>query len=132
MLELQGDLLFAGMEAITRRVVADADALDVVVLDLRGVGQLDVSSASLLVDLRDALDDVGVRLGFVEPGDHPDLLTALMLRPGADCPLFGDLDAATEWAENVLLSDRVGPHERPAAIAVAEHHLAAGLDDGAR
>ena len=127
-LELQGDLLFAGMEAVTRRVVADAETLEVVVLDLRGAGQVDASAASLLVDLRDALAESGVRLGFVETGEHPDLAAALAARDGAECPLFGDLDTATEWAENVLLDDRLSPHERPAAVALADHHLAAGLD----
>jgi glutaminase len=128
-LELQGDLLFAGMEAVMRRVVGDAEELDVVVLDLRGAGQVDGSAASLLVDLRDALAAAGVQLGFVDTGEHPDLALELAARPGADCPLFADLDPATEWAENVLLDERLAPHQRPAQVELADHHLTAGLDD---
>ncbi len=127
-LELQGDLLFAGLEAVTRRVVGDAAELDVVVLDLRSAGQVDASAAALLIDLRDALAASDVLLAFVDTGGHPDLDALLAARPDPPAPVFADLDTASEWAENVLLAERLAPHQRPSEIALADHHLARGLD----
>ena len=123
--ELQGDLLFAGIERVLRLIVERADELDAVILDLRAVSLLSDAAAVLLGDLRDALAGGGTELAVVERGEHDALAKALRRGPtGAAPPAFFDRDAATEWAEEVLLGERM---RVGGAVALADCQLCRGL-----
>jgi glutaminase len=87
--ELQGDLLFAGVERVVRAVVDRSEALDLVVLDLRPVHRLGASAGRTLGELRAQLARHGKELVVVDAGEHAGAVAGLRV--------FADLDAASEW-----------------------------------
>ena len=128
MVELQGDLLFAAVEAVVRAIIGDSDEVDHVVVDLRGAGQVDAVAASLLADLSDVFAEEHLQLAFVDAGDHPALGIELAARDGASPPIFADADLALEWLEESLLDEVLGADRPHGRVSVAEHGLCAGLD----
>ena len=125
--ELQGDLLFAAVEAVVRAIIADSDEVDRVVVDLRGAGQVDAVAASLLADLSDVFAEERLHLAFVDSGDHPALGIELAARDGAPPPIFADADVALEWLEDSLLDEVLGADRPHGGVPLAEHRLCAGL-----
>ena len=126
-LELQGDLLFAAVEAVVRAIIDGSGEVDHVAVDLRGAGQVDGVAASLLADLSDVFAREGLRIAFVDAGDHPALGAELAARDGASPPIFADADLALEWLEEVLLDDVLGADRPHGRVALAEHGLCSGL-----
>jgi glutaminase len=125
--ELQGDLLFTGGERVVRTIIAAADQLDAVIVDVRGVSHLSGAAASMLGDLRSALLQSGKQLAIVDSGEHSSLRKAVAARALPDTPgvpVFEDRDAATEWAENLLLGD---VESLSGTVALAECQLCRGL-----
>jgi glutaminase len=112
--ELQGDLLFSGIERVVRDVVDCAPELDIVIVDLRAVSHVSNAAAAMLRDLHASLDAARKRLAFVD-GNRD-------FAPGV--PRFHDRDAATEWAENLLLGEHTGVPDR---VELAECQLCEGL-----
>jgi glutaminase len=126
--ELQGDLLFAAVEAVVRAIIEGSDEMDHVVVDLRGAGQLDAVAASLLADLSDVFAEEDLRLAFVDSGDHPELGIELAARDAASPPMFADADHALEWLEESLLDDALGADRPHGGVELDGHALCAGLD----
>ncbi|MCK9250864.1 MAG: glutaminase A [Solirubrobacteraceae bacterium] len=118
--ELQGDLLFAGAEAVVRRVEADAPGLEVVVLDLRGTDEITDRSRRMLLDLHDGVQDDDCTVVLVDPAER----CAMPPDATGDGPRrFPSVDAAITWCEERLL-ERHGVLDGP--LAPGEHPL---LDD---
>jgi glutaminase len=121
---LHGDLVFAAMESVVRGVVERAAGVDIEVLDLTEVTEVDLGAGRLLVGLAEAMAAEGRALAIVVPADA-DLLDGL----GTErLEVFPDLDRATEWCEERLLSAHGPPPAPQAPIGLAEHRLARGLD----
>ena len=129
--ELQGDLLFAAVEAVVRAIIEGSGEVDRVVVDLRGAGQVDAVAASLLADLSDVFAEERLHLAFVDSGDHPALGIELAARDGAPPPIFADADVALEWLEESLLDEVLGADRPHGGVPLAEHGLCAGLGPGA-
>lgn len=95
---LQGDLYFATMERLLRRVQSDCDGLSCLILDGGRVGRIDASARRLLAMLREMLAAAGKALllaGF------PSAIAASLQAPG-DEPwpaeaIFADVDRALAW-----------------------------------
>jgi glutaminase len=130
--ELQGDLFFAAMERIAKRVASDAGGAEFLVLDGRRVGRVDPSARTLLADLRDGLASRGVRVllaGF--PPAPRDALTE------GDAPawraedLFASADEALEWCEDRLIARaRAAAGDDPSGVVpLGGMDVAAGLDE---
>ena len=127
--ELQGDLLFAAVEAVVRAIIGDADEVDHVVVDLRGAGQVDAVAASLLADLSDVFAEEHLHLAFVDAGDHPELgieLAARDARVPADLRGRGPRPRVARGVAAGRGARRRSPTRR--RVALAEHGLCAGLD----
>jgi len=118
--ELHGDLLFAGAESVIRRLTRDADELDVIVLDIRGVDETAAVTRRMMLTTRDALRADGVEAVLVDPAS-----TVVELDPDQDRRVrhFADLNAAVAYAEDVLIARHAGPDARARAIPVREHPL---------
>jgi glutaminase len=122
--ELQGDLFFGSTELLFRRVMADLDGVEYVVLDFRRVTELDHAARTILDRLQQSLYEAG-----------RTLLTAHGESPGADgskqfatrwTRRFPDVDSALEWCENeLLIADGAVAAEPPADLAAQE--LLAGV-----
>ncbi len=101
--ELQGDLFFASIEAVVRRILDDVEQTEFVVLDCKRVHHIDATATRTLARLALSLEASGRRL--------------LMCHVGLELGLaeFTDTDEALEWCEKQLLvrvASRVGTDAR--------------------
>jgi glutaminase len=122
--ELHGDLLFAGAESVVRKLTRDADELDVIVLDIRGVDETAAVTRTMMRTVRDWLRADGVEAVIVDPQS-----TVLELDPDPAKRLrhFGDLNEAVGYAEDVLLARHAGADAQARAIPIRDHPLLSGL-----
>jgi glutaminase len=118
--ELQGELGFAAVELLARRMETSYTAPSVVILDLRRVTAGDPGAVALLEELRDSARAAGTT--FAVAGIPSPEVTELL--GGFDG--FADLDGALEWCEDVLLRE-AGVGEAPPEVDPAEHELLCGL-----
>ncbi|HJG80202.1 MAG TPA: glutaminase A [Brevibacterium senegalense] len=95
--ELVGDIQFAGFEAVSR-LIGELDDPLCVVLDLTKVDNLSLSTIDSLYRLAAAMDDAGIDLSIVDP-DH--LLEEHLEDLGIES--FRLRYAALAWAENLVL-----------------------------
>jgi glutaminase len=121
---LHGDLVFAAMESVIRGIVERAEEIEIAVIDLTEVTEVDLAAARLLVALGVWLEERDAVLVVVAPEDG-DLLAEI---PGDGLQRFDDLDAASEWCEERLLSEHGAPAAGEERISLADHRLARGLD----
>jgi glutaminase len=118
--ELQGDLLFAGAEAVVRELSGVAPEADAIVLDVNRVNEIADVARRLLQDSRARLDRYGCAVALV------DADRALPRVEEAGSPVFTDQDEAIAWAEDLVI-ERAGVERASAArIDPAAHAL---LDD---
>ncbi len=125
--ELHGDLLFAGAELVVRAIVDRSHDLDLAVVDLRALAQIGSAATRLLLELRQSMRDEDKEIVFVESGAHESFARAV--ETTAIPPLvFDDLDTATEWCEQHLISAyRRGSLPQP-AVELADQQLCQGVD----
>jgi glutaminase len=130
--DLAGDLSFAGIELIARRLVEAAADLDVAVLDLTRVTRVDEVAVRVLRDLLLILDEHGTSVGFVGAQHHPRFLRRLEeslaeaerhVRIGT----FPDTDHALEWCERTLLAPRRADPAESRVRALGAHDLCRGF-----
>ena len=114
--ELQGDLLFTGVERVVRSIVDRAGELDAVIVDLRAVSHISDAAAAMLLDLHGMLGASGLALAIVDRERDGPLAEGV--------PRFADRDAATEWAEDLLLGEQPDRHH---PVSLAECRLCHGL-----
>ncbi len=124
--ELHGDLLFAGVESVVRRLTSDADEADVIVLDIRGVDETAAVTRRMTLNVRDQLRAYGVEAVLVDP-------TATVIEldpdPAKRVRHFTDCNEAVAYAEDVLIARHAGPEHHALAIPVREHPLLCGLPE---
>jgi glutaminase len=122
-IELQGDLLFAEAEKISRHIVQDAETVSHFILDTERVFRIDPLAFDLLCSVRKSL--AGQNKHLVLAG--PDRLHQLSGKwPVAVPDWFPNIDAALEFFEDRLLG--AGPG-RPAedAVDIEAFDILAGL-----
>ena len=115
--ELQGDLAFAAVESVSRRIVEESPGVDVAVLDLARVTQIGDAAAEILLALVQSLAAAGKLLVFSSAERHVRAVRIWRERLSRDGALpllvFAELDRALEYCENRLLGAgepaRVGP-----------------------
>ena len=122
--ELHGDLLFAGAESVIREITSRAGDLDLIVLDVRGVDETADISRKLLLGLRDEFRRVGGEAVLVDP---TRAVVRLDPDPGKRVRHFPDVNAAIEYAEDVLIAKYGGAETSWRSIDVTDHPLLAGL-----
>ena len=130
--DLQGDLVFAVIEAVVRRIVDASPLLRYAILDLQRATDVDDSAAALLAELQLSFGAHGRGLLFVDAGTHPRFLRRLEERLAAAqgqerLLAFRDRDAALEWCENKLLAQTEIEPRPTDPIALADHGLCRGL-----
>lgn len=132
--ELQGDLFFAGMELVARRVVAEPDEVSHLVLDLSRVHDVDLPVFRILLELIQDFRSEGRKLVFAGLQRHPRLRRFLeeARTPEDRISLihFEDSDLALEWCEDQLLDAkgvRTDPREE---LALEKHGFFRGFARG--
>jgi MFS superfamily sulfate permease-like transporter len=100
--ELQGDLSFAAVEALVRRIV-DARP-EIAVVDLRRTARIEACAPALLASLVADLERVGKRLVVVAARDQGGLLRQLqeLLTDGTALKTFSDLTPRSSGETEVL------------------------------
>ena len=121
---LHGDLVFAAMESVVRAIVERAEEIEIAVIDLTEVTEIDLAAARLLTALGSWLAERETMLAVVAPPGG-DLLDGI---PADGFERFADLDAATEWCEERLLSSHGAAASGGERLTLAEHRLARGFD----
>lgn len=132
--ELQGELLFAAMEAVVRAIVAQSDKVRLVVLDLGRVSTVCEPAARVLLELLSCMEASGQRPVLVGvQQQHPRLLRYLQERTAARdergrVRVFAYMDMALEWCEQRLLEAASLAGASPARVQLGDHPLCQGLD----
>jgi glutaminase len=117
-LELQGDIVFATVEALSRAIARELSASSFLVLDTKRIDVVDVAAEKLLAELPAMAAEYGVTL--VATAHAP------AFAPGAHL-VTDTRDAALEWCEDQLVARDATDHV-DAAVDLADHELLAGLD----
>ncbi len=123
--ELNGDLLFAGGESVARELSGLPEAVELVVLDLRRTEQLSDVALRLLSALHAAMTDVDHQLVLVEA---EDVVAGSLAGDGAGIPSFSTRSAAVEYCENRLL-ERYGGQRVPEHVPVTASPALAPLEE---
>jgi glutaminase len=130
---LQGDLLFAAVEAVVRRIVEESEGTDYAILDFRHVMMIEAPAARMLLALWRELAAHGKRLLLADVEGHPGFVRFMAEElQEAEGPerlrVMPDLDAALEWCEDRLLAGPTGVPSVPFGVSLAQHELCRGLD----
>jgi len=130
--QLQGDLSFAGTEAVIRQLVADPPEATRFVLDFSRVTHVDPPSARLLLELHASMSERGRAVAFARMTGHPRLVRLFEEARAHDVSLrlavYEELDVALEAAEEAILADYGWKRDDPEELRLTKHDLMRGLD----
>lgn len=128
---LQGDLFFAAMEYVCRRVFEAGREMLYLVLDGQRVGRIDGSARALIEEVRDALALRGVSLLLASfSATACERLRSDARRPWSEDAFFACVDDALEWCENQVI-EGTAPERAHGddVLPLAALDLAAGCTD---
>jgi len=125
-IELNGDLLFAGTESMVRELSGLEDDVDFVILDLRRVDEVADVSLRLLGEVRENLTKVGCDLVLI---DGEGTLAETFKDVARPVPTFDTRTAAVEWCENELITRYGGDLLLPSRVEVAQCPALSPLTD---
>lgn len=130
--ELQGDLVFAGLETAIRTLVNDSATADIAIVDCKRVSAITDCAAPMLQRLVGDFAACDKQLVLASVQRHTRFIRALEERLAAIEPVvyvrtFVDLDRALEWCEDRVLGDQPPPPDAAHAIALSEHQVLRGL-----
>jgi len=130
--QLQGDLSFAGVERVVRKLGAELAALHCLVLDLESVHEISAPAIRVLHELLADAAGAGLAFSFVGLARQPRLARSLGEAVAAGelphFPQHADLDAALEWCEERLLGESAVVRGPPGELPLEAHEALRGLD----
>ena len=129
---LQGDLSFAGMELVARKLGSEPPETRLCVIDLANVREIDAPAARIVRELLIGGAAAGREFAVVGLARHSRLergLSAAVVDGSLPRLVqYAELDAALEWCENRLLSEHGASPEDGPELPLAAHELLRGLD----
>jgi MFS superfamily sulfate permease-like transporter len=129
-LQLSGVLFFGNAETLSREVLSNFDKADTVVLDCRGVADIDASGANIIGELVDKSRKLGKRLLFCNvPLAHRRAIARIA---GDGAASFGDLDSTLERLEDEALQAQRELAAKSDPLQLDEHDFVSGLDESER
>ncbi len=128
--ELQGDLFFASIERVVRKIEAELDGVQYLILDGRHISRVDHSAQSLLADDREYLARQEVQLIFAGlPHALRDELLRATILPWSEKDFVDTVDEAIEWCEDRLIEKAQRESDSESEIiSLAGMDIAADLD----
>lgn len=126
-IELNGDLLFAGTESMVRELSSLEEDVELVILDLRRVDEVAGVSLRLLAEVRENLVNAGRELVII---DGEGTLAETFRDVDRDVPTFETRTAAVEWCENRLIASYGDDLCLPSEVNVTECPALSPLSDG--
>jgi MFS superfamily sulfate permease-like transporter/CRP-like cAMP-binding protein len=131
-LQLSGVLFFGNSETLSREVVDKFEKADVIVLDCRGVADIDVSGANIIRELVEKSRRLGKRLLFCNvPVAHRKTIERIA-GDDQNPTIFSDLDSALESIEDRALQKHEEAGAKSDPLRLEEHDFVHGLDDAER
>ncbi|MCO1337370.1 glutaminase A [Kocuria polaris] len=124
LVELHGDLLFAGAESAARHVSSLPEDVDILLLDVRKVDEVNDVALRLMDELCDGFEESGRRVAVI---DSPGRISEVLCTDGT--PLFSGSTEAIEWAEELLLRKHGGSSLVPETVALPDFVALAPLSD---
>jgi MFS superfamily sulfate permease-like transporter len=130
-LELEGVLFFGNADDLSHTLAKLFGHANTVVLDFRGISDIDISGATILHNSFDRSVRAGKRLLFcnVSPADACIIRTVVT---GDKLVVFPDLDSTLEWMEEQALSAEMVGRSRTDLLPLERHDFTRGLDPGER
>lgn len=125
--ELHGDLLFTGAETAVREIESERGELEAVVVDVRRVDDVSDIARRMIEALRADLAEAGCRTALVDPGGVFGHTSSSLTPADPQGRVFVDLDAATRWCEEVLLTRHCVVGRQPESIGLDQHPILADL-----
>lgn len=105
-LELEGVLFFGNADDLSHTLTDLFKQADMIVLDFRGISDIDVSGANILCNSYNRALKLGRRLLFSNVS-QAQLSTIVTVVGGNASAIFNDLDSALEWMEEQALSSEM-------------------------
>lgn len=131
-LELHGVLFFGNADDLSERTRREFAAADTVVLDCRGISDIDVSGATIMRSLFERSRRQRKHLFLCNvPPVHSEMMKG-MVEGGTDPAVFSDLDSALEWMEERVLQAHAHSRGPTGIMPLEEHDFVQGLDDAER
>jgi glutaminase len=121
-IEVQGELGFGAVEALSRLIEPSAPRLRAAVVDVGRVSRVEAGGSSLLLGLQATLARAGIEL--VVSGDPATPVKSAL----SELIHFATLDRALESVEDDFLRE-AGLAQSQASLKADEHDFLAGLDD---
>lgn len=122
--ELTGDLFFAGTESVVRELSGLADTVELVVVDARDVDEVGRPAPEMFVRVYELLAGAHRRLVLVDPDG---VFEGAVPQDGV--PRFDSRDRAVAYCEDRLLERYGTPESSPDVLPAAESPALAVLDD---
>lgn len=119
-IELVGDLFFAGTESVVREISGLGDDIELVVLDIRRVDEFGQLALQMLASIAEEFADEGRHLIVVDPDNDLGVIDSALS--------FESRDRAIAYCENQLLSHYGPPEARPHSVPVTDAQALAVLD----
>ncbi|MEC5180403.1 glutaminase A [Arthrobacter sp. CG_A4] len=126
-IELNGDLLFAGTESMVRELSALEDDVELVVLDLRRTDQVGEVAVRMLGTAREGMAGAGRGLVLIEADGS--VAESLNQETGQPVPSYATRNAAVEYCENLLLAHYGNQLLLPDHVPVTASPALAPLED---
>src|SRR5262249_20215978 len=112
-LQLSGVLFFGNCETLSREVENAFDKMDLVILDCRGVIDIDASGSNIMRELLNRTEKMGKRLLFC---NVPSALRREIGKIAANrrnALVLHDLDSALEWLEDQAFREQAKQQPQP-------------------
>ena len=131
-LELHGVLFFGNADDLATTVTELFATADAIVLDLRGVADIDASGATIIRSLveRSRRRDQHLLFCNVAPA-HAETIKQIV-RGADDREVFPDLDSALEWTEEKVLQTNAQRRVATTSLPLEQHDLLEGLEPSER
>jgi glutaminase len=128
--ELQGNLFFGALEQLYRRLAAELETIEYLILDFKRVMEIDECAKTLLVQLNDWLNTQGKKLIFAHlPESCSHTLKQKTETIWTNESFFRDTESALEWCENRLVArENPGPVAVNIRVPLAAMDIVAGFD----
>jgi MFS superfamily sulfate permease-like transporter len=126
-LELHGVLFFGNADDLSSAVSKAFAEADMIVLDFRGISDIDVSGATILRNLVEKSRKRGKHLLFCNVPPIHSATIATTSAGGTGLSVFPDLDSTLEWMEERVLQAHAERRARPAVLPLEQHDFLQGL-----
>lgn len=128
-LQLEGALFFGNAESLSLRVKDLFETADTVVLDMRGISDIDISGINVLKNLRDRARSLGRHLIFCNVRTVHATIVSNAFGGDSSTDMTQDLDSAIEQTEEISLDRAASGRARDEKLSLHQIDFLDGASD---